>query len=149
MFRILSGLGLVALVAISAFPPQVRAQDLAAPAAAPAYLPGTTVFLAPGPLPSGPTSTLIPWQPAYGYVVPVADIRPDANSATGCGDPNCSECGRRGSHEPSNGYWYHGRWYYYDGANGASGLPAGRRYFRGRYYGNLYNRYYGPQYGYF
>lgn len=28
-------------------------------------------------------------------------------------------------------------------------LPAGRSYYQGRYYGNLNNRFYGPQYGYF
>jgi hypothetical protein len=28
-------------------------------------------------------------------------------------------------------------------------LPAGRRYYNGRYFGNFNNRYYGPQYGYF
>lgn len=30
-----------------------------------------------------------------------------------------------------------------------SRLPGGRSYYKGRYYGNLNNRYYGPQYGYF
>lgn len=28
-------------------------------------------------------------------------------------------------------------------------LPAGRRYYNGRYFGNFNNRFYGPQYGYF
>ena len=28
-------------------------------------------------------------------------------------------------------------------------LPSGRSYYQGRYYGNLGNRFYGPQYGYF
>ena len=28
-------------------------------------------------------------------------------------------------------------------------LPTGRTYYNGRYYGNLNNRFYGPQYGYF
>ena len=28
-------------------------------------------------------------------------------------------------------------------------LPAGRRYYGGRYFGNFNNRFYGPQYGYF
>ena len=30
-----------------------------------------------------------------------------------------------------------------------SGLPQGRRYYNGRYFGTINNRYYGPQYGYF
>lgn len=30
-----------------------------------------------------------------------------------------------------------------------SGLPRGRTYFQGRYFGNFNNRLYGPQYGYF
>lgn len=30
-----------------------------------------------------------------------------------------------------------------------SGLPGGRRYYNGRYFGNFNNRFYGPQYGYF
>lgn len=29
------------------------------------------------------------------------------------------------------------------------GLPRGRRYYGGRYFGSFNNRYYGPQYGYF
>ena len=29
------------------------------------------------------------------------------------------------------------------------GLPGGRSYYNGRYYGNYNNRFYGPQYGYF
>ena len=29
------------------------------------------------------------------------------------------------------------------------GLPGGRTYYNGRYYGNYNNRFYGPQYGYF
>jgi hypothetical protein len=33
--------------------------------------------------------------------------------------------------------------------NGGSQLPAGRRYYNGRYFGNFNNRFYGPQYGYF
>ncbi len=32
---------------------------------------------------------------------------------------------------------------------GRSRLPAGRTYYRGRYFGNYNNRFYGPQYGYF
>jgi len=35
------------------------------------------------------------------------------------------------------------------GSNGNYGLPQGRRYNNGRYFGNFLNRYYGPQYGYF
>ncbi len=37
------------------------------------------------------------------------------------------------------------------GSGGASAnrLPAGRSYYQGRYFGNLNNRFYGPQYGYF
>ncbi|MDZ4848679.1 MAG: hypothetical protein SGI77_05250 [Pirellulaceae bacterium] len=31
----------------------------------------------------------------------------------------------------------------------SSGLPTGRTFYQGRYYGNPGNRYYGPQYGYF
>lgn len=34
-------------------------------------------------------------------------------------------------------------------APGRSQLPAGRSYYQGRYFGNLNNRFYGPQYGYF
>lgn len=30
-----------------------------------------------------------------------------------------------------------------------NGLPRGRTYYNGRYFGNFNNRYYGPQYGYF
>lgn len=30
---------------------------------------------------------------------------------------------------------------------GAPGLPQGRRYYGGRYFGQFNNRYYGPQYG--
>ena len=30
-----------------------------------------------------------------------------------------------------------------------NGLPRGRAYYNGRYYGNFNNRFYGPQYGYF
>lgn len=33
--------------------------------------------------------------------------------------------------------------------SGTSRLPSGRNYYQGRYYGNLNNRFYGPQYGYF
>jgi hypothetical protein len=29
------------------------------------------------------------------------------------------------------------------------GVPGGRTYYNGRYYGNYNNRFYGPQYGYF
>ena len=29
------------------------------------------------------------------------------------------------------------------------GLPQGRSYYNGRYFGNFNNRFYGPQYGYF
>ncbi len=29
------------------------------------------------------------------------------------------------------------------------GVPGGRAYYNGRYYGNYNNRFYGPQYGYF
>jgi hypothetical protein len=29
------------------------------------------------------------------------------------------------------------------------GIPGGRTYYNGRYYGNYNNRFYGPQYGYF
>lgn len=32
---------------------------------------------------------------------------------------------------------------------GRTRLPSGRTYYRGRYYGNFNNRFYGPQYGYF
>ena len=35
-----------------------------------------------------------------------------------------------------------------EGSAGSS-LPSGRRYYNGRYFGNLNNRFYGPQYGYF
>jgi len=36
------------------------------------------------------------------------------------------------------------------GVPGSPGnLPAGRRYYGGRYFGNFNNRIYGPQYGYF
>lgn len=34
-------------------------------------------------------------------------------------------------------------------SRGRSRLPSGRSYYQGRYYGNLNNRFYGPQYGYF
>ena len=33
--------------------------------------------------------------------------------------------------------------------NGAPGLPRGRRYYGGRYFGTFNDRFYGPQYGYF
>ena len=32
---------------------------------------------------------------------------------------------------------------------GNTGLPRGRRYFNGRYFGSFNNRFYSPQYGYF
>ncbi len=32
---------------------------------------------------------------------------------------------------------------------GTSGLPRGRRYYNGRYFGSFNNRFYSPQYGYF
>jgi hypothetical protein len=35
------------------------------------------------------------------------------------------------------------------GSSVRSRLPSGRSYYQGRYYGNLNNRFYGPQYGYF
>lgn len=35
------------------------------------------------------------------------------------------------------------------GNSGSTRLPAGRNYYQGRYYGNINNRFYGPQYGYF
>lgn len=31
----------------------------------------------------------------------------------------------------------------------SGGLPVGRTYYGGRYFGNFNNRFYGPQYGYF
>jgi hypothetical protein len=34
-------------------------------------------------------------------------------------------------------------------SNSLQSLPAGRRYYNGRYFGNFNNRFYGPQYGYF
>ena len=53
-----------------------------------------------------------------------------------------------------DGYYYPARGQgnaamYRGSYRGGSGLPAGRRYYNGRYFGNLNNRYYGPQYGYF
>jgi hypothetical protein len=35
------------------------------------------------------------------------------------------------------------------GFQGMGTLPTGRRTWQGRYFGNINNRYYGPQYGYF
>jgi hypothetical protein len=32
---------------------------------------------------------------------------------------------------------------------GTTGLPRGRRYYNGRYFGSFNNRFYSPQYGYF
>lgn len=55
--------------------------------------------------------------------------------------PRCPYCGNY--HAPGSGHAPGG---YYPGA---SGLPRGRRYYNGRYFGNLNNRFYGPQYGYF
>jgi hypothetical protein len=34
-------------------------------------------------------------------------------------------------------------------ATGTTGLPRGRRYYNGRYFGSFNNRFYSPQYGYF
>jgi hypothetical protein len=34
-------------------------------------------------------------------------------------------------------------------ATGTTGLPRGRRYYNGRYFGDFNNRFYSPQYGYF
>jgi hypothetical protein len=34
-------------------------------------------------------------------------------------------------------------------AGGTAGLPRGRRYYNGRYFGGFNNRFYSPQYGYF
>jgi hypothetical protein len=36
-----------------------------------------------------------------------------------------------------------------DGRTMRGGVPGGRTYYNGRYYGNYNNRFYGPQYGYF
>jgi hypothetical protein len=38
---------------------------------------------------------------------------------------------------------------HYSGRTGPYGLPTGRTYYNGQYYGNFNNRFYGPQYGYF
>ena len=35
------------------------------------------------------------------------------------------------------------------GRGGTGGLPYGSRYYNGRYFGSLNDRFYGPQYGYF
>ncbi len=43
-------------------------------------------------------------------------------------------------------YGYYRR---FNSGNGSRAVPAGRRYYDGRYFGNYNNRYYGPQYGYF
>ena len=51
------------------------------------------------------------------------------------GCPNCPQYGansRRGSGRGMRG-----------------GVPGGRTYYNGRYFGNYNNRFYGPQYGYF
>ena len=75
------------------------------------------------------------------------------------GEPQrCPVCG--GYHGAQNGHGYYQGGYgpgsYGAGGYGTSGygygsygLPQGRRYYNGRYFGNLNNRYYGPQYGYF
>jgi hypothetical protein len=55
----------------------------------------------------------------------------------------CPYCGGYHGSNVSHGYRQNGY------GPGSYGLPQGRRYYNGRYFGNLNNRYYGPQYGYF
>lgn len=69
---------------------------------------------------------------------------------------NCPACQQR----RANSYYHtspQSQWQYGSGGsmqgmspgNSGYGLPLGRRYYNGRYYGNFNNRFYGPQYGYF
>ena len=70
-------------------------------------------------------------------------------SAALAGQPQrCPHCG--GYHTGTHGSGNYSGGSYPGGYNaGAPGLPQGRRYYNGRYFGNLNNRFYGPQYGYF
>lgn len=75
------------------------------------------------------------------------------------GEPQrCPVCGgyhgaqnQHGYSQGGNGPGSYGAGGYGTGGygNGSYGLPQGRRYYNGRYFGNLNNRFYGPQYGYF
>ena len=56
--------------------------------------------------------------------------------------------------QPGAGMWQQQQMHPYGTQSGFRrqniyGLPTGRRYFQGRYFGNYNNRFYGPQYGYF
>ena len=60
----------------------------------------------------------------------------NSNGCYHCDD--CDDCCPRCNTQPHS-----------SGRTDDMGLPAGRSYYNGRYYGNFNNRFYGTQYGYF